>query len=161
MKKLKQEYVDFIDEVVKKHKDKMGPMKLMLHEIQNKLGYIPFEAMEKMSEELRSMLFNLGYNLGKWIYLMDALDDLQKDMEQGKFNPINKVFNNEGAPFKSLYVTIHKRLEFSIMCSANGVLDCYEKLEKYKNDDLITNIITLGLTDRYEQVTNKYKEFLL
>ena len=49
MKKLKQEYLDFIDSVVEKHKDKMGPMKLMLHEIQNELGYIPFEAMEKIS----------------------------------------------------------------------------------------------------------------
>ena len=50
MKKLKQEYLDKIDEIVAKHKDEKGPMKLMLHEIQNELGYIPFEAMEKISE---------------------------------------------------------------------------------------------------------------
>lgn len=49
MKKLKQEYLDIIDEIVAKHKDEMGPMKLMLHEIQEKLGYIPFEAMEKIA----------------------------------------------------------------------------------------------------------------
>ena len=47
MKKLKQEYLDKIDEIVAKHKDEKGPMKLMLHEIQDSLGYIPFEAMEK------------------------------------------------------------------------------------------------------------------
>lgn len=52
MKKLKKEYLDFIDEVVEKHKDKMGPMKLMLHEIQNKLGYIPFEAMQKIADAI-------------------------------------------------------------------------------------------------------------
>ena len=52
MKKLKQEYLDKIDEIVAKHKDEKGPIKLMLHEIQNELGYIPFEAMEKMSEAL-------------------------------------------------------------------------------------------------------------
>lgn len=45
MKKLKQEYLDKIDEIVAKHKDEKGPMKLMLHEIQDSLGYIPFEAM--------------------------------------------------------------------------------------------------------------------
>ena len=38
MKKLKQEYLDKIDEIVAKHKDEKGPMKLMLHEIQNELG---------------------------------------------------------------------------------------------------------------------------
>ena len=32
--------------------DEKGPMKLMLHEIQNELGYIPFEAMEKISETI-------------------------------------------------------------------------------------------------------------
>lgn len=52
MKKLKQEYLDKIDEIVAKHKDEMGPMKLMLHEIQEKLGYIPFEAMEKVAEAI-------------------------------------------------------------------------------------------------------------
>lgn len=47
MKKLKQEYLDKIDEIVAKHKDEKGPMKLMLHEVQDELGYVPFEAMEK------------------------------------------------------------------------------------------------------------------
>lgn len=49
MKKLKQEYLDKIDKIVAKHKNEMGPMKLMLHEIQENLGYIPFEAMEKIA----------------------------------------------------------------------------------------------------------------
>lgn len=49
MKKLKQEYLDKIDEIVAKHKDEKGPMKLMLHEVQDELGYVPFEAMEKIA----------------------------------------------------------------------------------------------------------------
>ena len=52
MNKLKQEYLDKIDEIVDKHKDAKGPMKLMLHEIQNELGYIPFEAMEKIANAI-------------------------------------------------------------------------------------------------------------
>lgn len=52
MKKLNQKSLDFIDDVINRHKDEKGPIKLMLHEIQNELGYIPFEAMEKMSEAL-------------------------------------------------------------------------------------------------------------
>ena len=49
---LKQEYLDKIDAIVDKHKDERGPMKLMLHDIQDELGYIPFEAMEKIAETL-------------------------------------------------------------------------------------------------------------
>ncbi len=52
MKKLNQKSLDFIDDVIYRQKDRMGPIKLMLHEIQEELGYIPFEAMEKMSEAL-------------------------------------------------------------------------------------------------------------
>ena len=52
MKKLKQEYLDKIDEIVAKYKDEKGPMKLMLHEVQESLGYIPFEAMEKISQAI-------------------------------------------------------------------------------------------------------------
>ena len=50
MKKLNQASVDKITAIVEKHKGKMGPIKLMLHEIQNELGYIPFEAMHAIAE---------------------------------------------------------------------------------------------------------------
>lgn len=39
-----------INNIILKHKDKLGPVKLMLHDVQHDLGYIPFEAMEKISE---------------------------------------------------------------------------------------------------------------
>lgn len=43
------ESLSIIDTIVAKHKDEMGPVKLMLHDVQKQLGYIPFEAMEKIS----------------------------------------------------------------------------------------------------------------
>lgn len=52
MRKLNQKSLDFIDDVIYTHKDRKGPIKLILHDLQNELGYIPFEAMQKMSEEL-------------------------------------------------------------------------------------------------------------
>ena len=39
-----------IDEIVAAHTGELGPVKLMLHEVQDELGYIPFEAMEKIAE---------------------------------------------------------------------------------------------------------------
>lgn len=92
---------------------------------------------------------------------MDALDDLQKDMLQGKFNPINKVFNKTGLSFHELYKALEKRLEFSILCSANAIVDSYQRLNIFKNNELLSNILTLGLMNRYEQILNKYKQILL
>ena len=50
MNKLSASAISTIDEIVKKHQGKRGPVKLMLHEVQHELGYIPFEAMEKIAE---------------------------------------------------------------------------------------------------------------
>lgn len=46
---LSTESLKLIDEIVAEHKDKKGPVKLMLHDVQKQMGYIPFEAMEKVS----------------------------------------------------------------------------------------------------------------
>lgn len=39
-----------IDAIVAAHKGEPGPTIVMLHDVQNKLGYIPFEAMEKIAD---------------------------------------------------------------------------------------------------------------
>lgn len=49
MMNLSKESLKLIDEIVEVHKDKKGPVKLMLHDVQKQLGYVPFEAMEKVS----------------------------------------------------------------------------------------------------------------
>ena len=50
MEKLNLESLQKIDAIVNRHKDELGPTKLMLHEVQDELGYIPFEAMEKIAD---------------------------------------------------------------------------------------------------------------
>lgn len=52
MPKLNQNSLELIDLIIDNHKNAKGPVKLILHDVQNALGYIPFEAMEKMSEVL-------------------------------------------------------------------------------------------------------------
>lgn len=35
----------------------------------------------------------LTYDIGKWIYLADALDDYDKDVKKGRYNPLYAAFN--------------------------------------------------------------------
>ncbi len=44
--------IDTIKRIIEEHKHHNGPIKLILHEIQNELGYIPFVAMKEMSSQL-------------------------------------------------------------------------------------------------------------
>lgn len=50
MERLNQESISKIDAIIEKEKGKLGPVKPMLHQVQSQLGYIPFEAMEKIAE---------------------------------------------------------------------------------------------------------------
>ena len=50
MEKLNAMSIAKIDEIVARHKGKKGPVKLMLHDVQHELGYIPFDAMVKIAD---------------------------------------------------------------------------------------------------------------
>lgn len=41
---------------------------------------------------MRRMLGELLYHLGRWIYLMDAWDDLEEDRRAGRYNPLDARF---------------------------------------------------------------------
>ena len=41
---------------------------------------------------MRRTLGELLYHLGRWIYLMDAWDDLQEDKKRGRYNPLDARF---------------------------------------------------------------------
>lgn len=97
-------------------------------------------------------LYNLGYNLGRWIYLIDAFDDLKEDMEKGKFNALNKAFNTEGLPYDD-FIKLHgERVDFNLLLSANGTVDALNNLPLIKNQDLLYNILQLGLMHKIETI---------
>ncbi|WP_040212228.1 DUF5685 family protein [Clostridium polynesiense] len=131
-----------------------------LDEVCHPFAYLTGKVLENydpsMDETRKDNLFNLGYNLGKWIYLMDALDDLKEDMRKNKFNPLNAVFNKNGLSFNEFYIKIKDGVEFNILCCANNVLDYYNSLQANFNNALLHNILSLGLMHRYELVINKY-----
>jgi NADH:ubiquinone oxidoreductase subunit E len=54
MQKLNAAALAEIDRIVAEHKDKPGPIIVMLHDVQEKLGYVPFEAMEKIADATNS-----------------------------------------------------------------------------------------------------------
>lgn len=106
-------------------------------------------------KETRRTLYELGYSLGKWIYLIDALDDLKEDMEKNKFNPINYLFNKEALEYDAFLKIILERIEFSILSCGCTCRDALNRLNLKRNKDILENIINLGMMDRYVQVSSK------
>ena len=98
---------------------------------------------DPVKEELRSLLGGIGYNIGKWVYLLDAIDDLEKDLEKNRYNPLKSIKDEEN--FK-------KRVEFSLICTLENASLALKKLELERNKGIIENIIYFGLFKKTESV---------
>lgn len=94
---------------------------------------------EKLSSEPteKEHLSRLGYVLGRWIYLMDAVDDLEEDIKSGSFNPLKSKNNT--------IEEIKKEAEFSLNFSISEAQECFSEIKFYHFKPIIKNIIFLGL----------------
>jgi hypothetical protein len=115
------------------------------------LSDYPYELIGDNSE-LRNTLYNLGYSIGKWIYLIDALDDLKSDMEKGKFNPIEFLHNKDSLAYDKFIEFIKPKIEFTILNCGYSCKENLEKLDLKRNNDILYNIIELGLMDKYVNI---------
>lgn len=97
-------------------------------------------------------LYLLGYNLGKWIYLIDAWDDLNNDMKENKFNPINSALNKENLDYESFIKQFNNRIEFTLVSCASNSFQYLNKLPLKKNNELLANILELGLMHKIDKL---------
>ncbi len=104
------------------------------------------------NELVRENLFHFGYALGKWIYMIDALDDLEKDMEKGKFNPLNLLYNKDSLSYEDLIRQIQDTIAFTILNCGYNCKHYLTQLPVAKNKELLENIISLGMMDQYTKV---------
>lgn len=99
------------------------------------------------AEELRC----LGFYLGKFIYLMDAYEDLEKDEKGGKYNPFLELQKENPKD----YETISKLILTSMMseCSKS-----FERLPVLQHADIIRNVLYSGVWSKYEYIQLKKKK---
>lgn len=139
----KNKNFNYIDEISHPFSDIVG----------NILKYYPYELVDD-NEYLRNNLYNFGYTLGKWIYLVDALDDLKDDIKNKKFNPINYLYNKENKSFDELLPLIKDRLEFSILNCSYNCNEILKTLPLKRNEDILKNILELGMMDKYLKISS-------
>ncbi|GAA0775314.1 DUF5685 family protein [Clostridium subterminale] len=166
----------YIKKFINKSKDDLSPILVNIEENINKLSFLeksqdvisidelsdPFASLTAFiisyyykDEDFYNDLYNLGYNLGRWIYIIDAFDDLKEDIEKHKFNAINKAFNTENLSYEELIINQGNRIEFNLLMSANTTVEALDKLPINKNKDLLFNILQLGLMNKIETIKSR------
>jgi hypothetical protein len=81
-------------------------------------------------------LRQLGYHLGRFIYLLDAAADFDRDKKQGKFNPFLAMGMEEAD---------WKRWEDYLVLTMARCTESYEKLPLVQDKDILDNILYSGI----------------
>ena len=94
-------------------------------------------------------LRRMGFFLGKFIYLMDAYEDLPEDIEKGRYNPLKQLYEQED---------YEERMQ-QILCMmiAESTAE-FERLPCLVDVDILRNILYDGVWSRYNKIQLKKSE---
>ena len=98
-------------------------------------------------EELKT----LGYYMGKFVYLMDAYEDLKKDEKKDAYNPLRYLESESDQEFETLC-----RLMMTSMMSECA--KSFERLPILLNAEILRNIMYSGVWSKYEYIQLKKKK---
>lgn len=90
------------------------------------------------------ILERLGYLLGRYIYMADALDDMEKDRKRGDFNPFLRM---EGEP-----EALKRRARQSLLLTIGEMGAALDLLAPRRFQPILENIIRLGLPQTVEEL---------
>lgn len=96
-------------------------------------------------KELRRM----GFFLGKFIYLMDAYEDLPEDMEKGRYNPLCELSRKED------YEDRMRQILCMMIAESTAV---FERLPCLVDVDILRNILYDGIWSHYNKIILKKSE---
>lgn len=129
----------------------------------------------------RRVLERLGYLLGRWIYLVDAMDDLEEDLRKKRYNPfilsarrplqeppepaatqgdVPPPEGTAGPPgeLQERLDVLLERAAGSVNLTMGEIANAYELLDLNRYQSLLDNVIYLGLKDVANSIRFKKKE---
>ena len=109
-------------------------------------GELMAEIFLYREDEWREALYKMGFFLGKYIYLIDAYEDVEKDVKKGNYNPFTEIYKNEN--FDDF---VQKILTMMISECARE----FENLPIIEDVDILRNILYSGVWSKYKAVRNK------
>lgn len=114
-----------------------------IDEMSRLFGEIMAEIMVYRQDEWKGTLYRTGLNLGKFIYLCDAYEDIEKDRKDGNYNPFFKLYETPDFEEQVRKILVLMMSE----CSRE-----FETLPILDNIEILRNIIYSGVWYRYEKV---------
>ncbi len=86
----------------------------------------------------------LFYDIGKWVYLVDAVDDFEKDVKKKNYNVFAAAYP-ECKTRTELLTAAEREIDFIFQSLFQDMAECRAKLTFHFNSDLTDNVILRGL----------------
>lgn len=102
---------------------------------------------EYATEHTRSLF----YGIGKWVYLIDALDDYDKDIKKKNYNPFYCAFKDPSK--EEMLAKNGEEVDFVFKSIFAENAECLKNIRFYFNHDLTDNIILRGMPAATKRVT--------
>lgn len=112
-------------------------------------GKIMEEIFAYRKDNWEPTLRRMGFYLGKFIYLLDAYDDVEKDRANGNYNPFSEDYIMEGFDDRVYGILTMMMAE---TCRE------FEKLPIIRYGDILRNILYSGVWCRFQAIRKKRKE---
>ena len=147
--------------VERQYPDRCAVIEAWLQEIHDLEGAdrleidLPVNATGRMMGELfiwpcrtewAELLRKVGDGLGRFIYFMDAYDDLPRDLRRGSYNPLAPLRNREN------YEQLCHDAMMMMVADATGA---FEQLPILQDADIIRNVLYSGVWSKYVYLQEK------
>lgn len=116
-----------------------------LEELAAAFGNIMAEVFRMKDDMWSENLSKCGFYLGRYIYVLDAYDDIEKDRKKGNFNPL---FQEENMA----------KVEALLNTSAARCAEYFEKLPVIDNIEIMRNILYAGIWVRFDNIKENRKD---
>lgn len=149
-----------MDEEINRHYNELTGLEKQHCKLFDKICH-PFAELSRvfakviLGDAADEYILDLCYNLGKWVYLIDALDDLDKDFKKGSYNPFIECF--EGFVNGQQFVERHLQdLEFVMYATINKIAENFNDLNLTKYYCVLRNVLHISVRQITENVFAKY-----
>ncbi|MGM9535619.1 MAG: DUF5685 family protein [Intestinibacter sp.] len=146
IRKLYPEKTDKLENILKASREYEAKEEYDIDKIAAYSGELMAQIFLYKEDEWREPLYKMGFFLGKYIYLIDAYEDIEKDVKKGNYNPFTEIYKNEN--FDDF---VQKILTMMISECARE----FENLPIIEDVDILRNILYSGVWSKYKAVRNK------
>lgn len=121
-----------------------------IDKVSNTFGEIMGEIFAYKTDKYEEDLRKIGFNIGKYIYILDAYEDLEEDYKKGRYNPFIEYINNKEE--------LKQRVDRLVSMSLGLLSSSINNLNIQVNRGIIENIVYSGVYLRYKNILNKGSE---